>query len=71
MIILRGVNVFPTQIEEQSCCATPSLARHFQIVLSKDDRRDRRPPGQARQDAHGRRPRRRRREPVRRDPRTA
>ena len=33
MIILRGVNVFPTQ-------ATPGLAPHFQIELSKPDRMD-------------------------------
>lgn len=32
MIILRGVNVFPTQIEEQ-LLATPDLAPHFQIEL--------------------------------------
>ena len=40
MIILRGVNVFPTQIEE-IVLRTPSLAPHFQIVLSKGDRLDR------------------------------
>ncbi|MGX9356841.1 phenylacetate--CoA ligase PaaK [Roseobacteraceae bacterium S113] len=34
MMILRGVNVFPTQIEEQ-VLATPGLAPHFQITLSK------------------------------------
>ncbi len=32
MIILRGVNVFPTQIEEQ-VLATPGLAPYFQIEL--------------------------------------
>ncbi|MDB2578553.1 AMP-binding protein, partial [Tateyamaria sp.] len=32
MIILRGVNVFPTQIEE-CLMATPGLAPHFQIEL--------------------------------------
>ena len=39
MIILRGVNVFPTQIEEQlfKCDA---LAPHFQIELSRDERLD-------------------------------
>ncbi|MEM9551968.1 MAG: phenylacetate--CoA ligase PaaK [Pseudomonadota bacterium] len=39
MIILRGVNVFPTQIEEQ-LMAVPGLAPHFQIELTKPDRMD-------------------------------
>lgn len=39
MMILRGVNVFPTQIEEQ-LLATKGLAPHFQIELSKDGRMD-------------------------------
>lgn len=39
MIILRGVNVFPTQIEEQ-LLATKGLAPHYQIELSKDGRMD-------------------------------
>jgi phenylacetate-CoA ligase len=39
MIILRGVNVFPTQIEE-ALMATPGLAPHFQIELSRPDRMD-------------------------------
>ncbi|MEM8797184.1 MAG: phenylacetate--CoA ligase, partial [Pseudomonadota bacterium] len=34
MIILRGVNVFPTQIEEQVLACT-GLAPHYQIVLSR------------------------------------
>jgi phenylacetate-CoA ligase len=39
MIILRGVNVFPTQIEEQILkCA--GLAPHFQIELSRAGRMD-------------------------------
>jgi phenylacetate-CoA ligase len=39
MIILRGVNVFPTQIEEQILrCA--GLAPHFQIELTRPDRMD-------------------------------
>jgi len=39
MIILRGVNVFPTQIEEQILkCA--GLAPHFQIELSRGGRMD-------------------------------
>ncbi len=39
MIILRGVNVFPTQIEEQVLkCA--DLAPHFHIELSKANRMD-------------------------------
>lgn len=39
MIILRGVNVFPTQIEEQ-VLATSGLAPHFQIVLHREGRMD-------------------------------
>ncbi|GAB3567550.1 phenylacetate--CoA ligase [Amycolatopsis endophytica] len=39
MIILRGVNVFPTQIEE-IVLATDGLAPHFQLRLTKKDRMD-------------------------------
>ncbi|HEX3782424.1 MAG TPA: phenylacetate--CoA ligase PaaK [Pseudonocardiaceae bacterium] len=39
MIILRGVNLFPTQIEE-IVLRTAGLAAHFQLVLSKKDRMD-------------------------------
>ena len=39
MIILRGVNVFPTQIEE-AIMATPGLAPHFQIELTRAGRMD-------------------------------
>ncbi|GGX68509.1 phenylacetate-coenzyme A ligase [Tateyamaria omphalii] len=39
MIILRGVNVFPTQIEEQ-VMATEGLAPYFQIELVKSGRMD-------------------------------
>jgi phenylacetate-CoA ligase len=39
MIILRGVNVFPSQIEEQ-VLKTPGLAPHFQIELERQDRMD-------------------------------
>ena len=39
MIILRGVNVFPTQIEEQ-LMNIRALAPHFQIELSRPDRMD-------------------------------
>jgi phenylacetate-CoA ligase len=39
MIILRGVNVFPTQIEEQ-LLKCRSLAPHFQIELTRDGRMD-------------------------------
>ena len=35
MIILRGVNVFPTQVEE-ALMATPGLAPHFQIELVRE-----------------------------------
>ena len=40
MIILRGVKVFPTQIEELILACT-GLAPHFQIELSRPDRMDR------------------------------
>jgi phenylacetate-CoA ligase len=39
MIILRGVNVFPTQIEE-CLMQVAGLAPHFQIELSRPDRMD-------------------------------
>jgi phenylacetate-CoA ligase len=39
MIILRGVNVFPTQIEEQ-ILKCKGLAPHFQIELTRRDRMD-------------------------------
>ena len=39
MIVLRGVNVFPTQIEEQ-VLAVRGLAPHFQIELSREGRMD-------------------------------
>jgi phenylacetate-CoA ligase len=39
MIILRGVNVFPTQIEE-FLLTVPGLAPHFQLVLTREGRRD-------------------------------
>ena len=39
MIILRGVNLFPTQIEEL-ILRTPSLAPHFQCVLTREGRLD-------------------------------
>jgi phenylacetate-CoA ligase len=39
MIVLRGVNVFPTQIEEL-LLRTPGLAPHFQLVLSSHDHLD-------------------------------
>ena len=39
MIILRGVNVFPTQIEE-ALMTVAALAPHFQIELTKPDRMD-------------------------------
>ncbi len=39
MIILRGVNVFPTQIEEQ-VLTLDTLAPYFQIELSKDGNMD-------------------------------
>jgi phenylacetate-CoA ligase len=39
MIILRGVNVFPTQFEE-IILRTPGLSPHFQLELSKSGRLD-------------------------------
>ena len=39
MIILRGVNLFPTQIEEL-VLRTPALSPHFQCVLDRVDRLD-------------------------------
>jgi phenylacetate-CoA ligase len=39
MLIIRGVNVFPTQIEEQ-VLKCPGLAPHFLVELSRPDRMD-------------------------------
>jgi phenylacetate-CoA ligase len=39
MIILRGVNLFPTQIEEL-ILRTPELSAHFQCVLAREGRMD-------------------------------
>ena len=39
MMIVRGVNVFPTQIEEQ-ILKVAGLAPHYQIVLTRQDRLD-------------------------------
>jgi len=39
MMIIRGVNVFPTQIEEQ-ILASAAFSGHYQIVLTRDDRLD-------------------------------
>jgi phenylacetate-CoA ligase len=39
MMIIRGVNVFPTQIEEL-LLRRPALSPHFQCVLTRDDRLD-------------------------------
>ena len=39
MMIVRGVNVFPTQIEEL-ILATPGLSPHFQCVLTRPGRLD-------------------------------
>ena len=38
MIILRGVNLFPTQVEE--LITVPALSPHFQLHLSRPDRMD-------------------------------
>jgi phenylacetate-CoA ligase len=39
MMIVRGVNIFPTQIEEK-LQAIPALSMHYQIVLTRDGRLD-------------------------------
>lgn len=39
MIILRGVNLFPSQIEEL-ILKVPALSPHFQLVLTRPDRMD-------------------------------
>src|SRR5216683_4966921 len=39
MIILRGVNLFPTQIEEL-IMGIPALSPHFQLHLTREDRMD-------------------------------
>ncbi len=40
MMIVRGVNVFPTQVEEL-VLAIPELAGHYQVVLTREGRLDR------------------------------
>ena len=39
MLIVRGVNLFPTQIEEQ-LLKSPVLTGHYQLVLTRDGRMD-------------------------------
>jgi phenylacetate-CoA ligase len=39
MIILRGVNLFPTQVEE-IVLRTPGVAPHFQLRLTREGRLD-------------------------------
>jgi phenylacetate-coenzyme A ligase PaaK-like adenylate-forming protein len=39
MIILRGVNIFPTQIEE-IVLVTEGVSPHFQLLLTRKDRMD-------------------------------
>jgi phenylacetate-CoA ligase len=39
MMIVRGVNVFPTQIEEK-LLALPALSAHYQITLTREGRMD-------------------------------
>ena len=39
MIILRGVNVFPTQLEEL-VVGTTGLSPHFQVILGREGRLD-------------------------------
>jgi phenylacetate-CoA ligase len=39
MMIVRGVNVFPTQIEEK-LLAIPALSLHYQIILTREGRLD-------------------------------
>ncbi|MFJ6699036.1 phenylacetate--CoA ligase PaaK [Streptomyces sp. NPDC091272] len=40
LVILRGVNLFPTQVEE-IVLRTPALAPHFQLLLTREGRMDR------------------------------
>ncbi|WP_434587526.1 phenylacetate--CoA ligase PaaK [Streptomyces sp. A5-4] len=39
LVIVRGVNLFPTQVEE-IVLRTPALAPHFQLLLTRDGRMD-------------------------------
>ncbi|GAA3490952.1 phenylacetate--CoA ligase PaaK [Streptomyces cremeus] len=39
LVIVRGVNLFPTQVEE-IVLRTPALAPHFQLVLTREGRMD-------------------------------
>ncbi|MFC5303665.1 phenylacetate--CoA ligase PaaK [Azospirillum picis] len=39
MLIIRGVNVFPTQIEEL-ICRIPALAPHYELVVTRDGHMD-------------------------------
>ena len=39
MLIVRGVNLFPTQVEEQ-LLRTPTLTGHYQLVLTREGRMD-------------------------------
>lgn len=39
MLIIRGVNVFPTQVEEQ-ITACPGLTLHYQLVVTREGRMD-------------------------------
>ena len=39
MIILRGVNLFPTQVEEL-ILGIPALSPHFQLHLTREGRMD-------------------------------
>jgi phenylacetate-CoA ligase len=39
MMIIRGVNVFPTQIEEK-LLTIPALSGHYQIILTREGRMD-------------------------------
>jgi phenylacetate-CoA ligase len=39
MLIVRGVNLFPTQIEEQ-ILKFPALTGHYQLVLTREGRMD-------------------------------
>ncbi|HYD64415.1 phenylacetate--CoA ligase PaaK [Azospirillum sp.] len=39
MMIIRGVNVFPTQIEE-IICKDPTLAPHYELILTRDGHLD-------------------------------
>ena len=41
MVIFKGVNFYPRQVETPRCCGTPGLGPEYQIVLDSDGGGDR------------------------------